>query len=111
MLYRQKEIEAPSDTSANPNVTLRQLTLTNKNKMYKRHIQSVKIFLAITITGFLSYVPASLGFHLSVEYQFLTYTYFCNHINNPLVYLALNKTFRNDVIALWAKAKRNMNVV
>ena len=112
MLYRQKETEVPSDTtSSNPNANMRQLTLTNNHKMYKRHIQSVKIFLAITITGFLAYVPAPLGFHLSVEYQFLRYTYFCNHINNPFVYLTLNKTFREDVMALWTNAKRKMNMV
>ena len=100
-----KPTSVSAGTSSNSTNASAHSNITARKQKYDRHINSVRIFLAITICAFLAYVPAALAYHLSDTYEYIVYSYFFNHINNPFIYLILNKMFRDDFKVLCNRVK------
>ena len=82
-------------------------TILDENKVkkenYKRHVTSVKIFFAITFFGMVAYIPGIAAYTVVKNHYFISYMYFINHVNNPFIYIAFNKSFRSDVKSLVLK--------
>ena len=87
-----------SSTAATSEVTSSHNHLSDCFKTsHSKHITSVKTFITISAFCFLAYVPSSsvmLGF---TDQFYVSYFYFISHICNPVIYVAFNKVFRNDV--------------
>ena len=78
-------------------------TLTCGVNARAKHITAVKTFILITFLLLVSNVPSGLVGLGIVKIFPLTYFYFINHTCNPLVYITLSKTFRNDVKNIFRK--------
>ena len=77
-----------------------------KKETHKRHVTSIKVFVAITFFGFAAYIPRVAAFTVVKNHYFISYMYFINHINNPLIYMFFHKSFRADVKLIISKIFR-----
>ena len=90
-----KDKSTPKDTASKAASTSNG-NKTNTKK-YKRHITSVKIFIAITVFGLFAFAPSAVAYTILRGHYYITYMYFINHINNPLIYIIFDKKFRSDL--------------
>lgn len=74
-----------------------QLRQSTSNANRSKHITAVKVFIALFLILIVSYIPTRLVRSETAENFYVTYLYFVNHVGNPLVYYAINKTYRSDV--------------
>ena len=60
-------------------------------------IVTIKMFCAITVVFTLSYLPSYLiSYNLVARLpRTLAYSFYLNHVANPIIYFVINKTFRN----------------
>ena len=60
-------------------------------------IVTIKMFCAITVVFTLSYLPSYLiSYNLVTRLpRTLAYSFYLNHVANPIIYFVINKTFRN----------------
>ena len=63
----------------------------------KRHVVILKMFIAITACNILAFGAVISVLLRITNDNFFIYLYYINHINNPFIYLAFNKAFREDV--------------
>ena len=66
-----------------------------------QHVTSVKVFIAVFLLYLFSYLPSFLILFGVVDNFVFVYTYFLNHVGNPICYYVINKEFRKDVHKLF----------
>ena len=62
-----------------------------------QHVTSVKVFVAVFLLYLFSYLPSFLILFGVVDNFVFVYTYFLNHVGNPICYYVINREFRKDV--------------
>ena len=77
-----------------------QMKEVNNDKTTQYHVVVLKMFIAITACNILALGAVILLLLRITDEDFFVYMYYLNHINNPFIYLAFNKLFRNEVIAM-----------
>ena len=86
-----KTLRQTKPTTSRSNVS------TNRNL----HITTIKLVVAIVAIFLLSFIPTFLA--SALRHFYLSYLYFFNHVANPFAYYVINRQFRHDVRALFAR--------
>ena len=87
--------ENPKGSSANEQQAGRRRSSTSQSRA--QHVTTVKVFIAVFLLYLFSYLPSFLILFGVVDNFVFVYTYFLNHVGNPICYYVINREFRKDV--------------
>ena len=91
---RRRVQQAPA-TATNPDQAM-----TEQQTRY--HVKTLKIYVAVLALFIVSNVPSAiLAKNPETQFSWLAYFFYFNNIGNPFIYYAFNKTFRDEVKAVW----------
>ena len=67
--------------------------------------RAFKIFIAVTLLFFISFMSSIFGLIGLMQTPFLPYSYFINHFGNAWIYYILDSDFRNDAQRVLSKIR------